>query len=276
MRAASSFCSSSSTACSALSISVSTSPMPRMRDAIQLRHEDAVERDALLERQRDVHRFLAGHRVEHEQPVGGLRRRADTLELLHQLLVDVQAAGGVEDDRVGTVLRQPLDAVADDGDGIRAVLAVDRYLDLATELLELVDRGGALKVGGDQTGIAPLLAEQQRQLRRGRRLARSLEPGEQDHRRRTAGEGELRAAGAHQRRQLLVDGPHDLLAGSEALQHLLAEGALAHLRDEILDDLEVDVGLEQREPDLAHRTRDRLLVELSAPPKVAERALKPV
>ena len=40
------------------------------------------------------------------------------------------------------------------------------------------------------------------------------------------------------------------------------------------DDREVDVGLEQREADLAHRARDRLLVELSLLPKVAESALE--
>ena len=73
-----------------------------------------------------------------------------------------------------------------------------------------------------------------------------------------------------------MDGFHDLLAGLQALQNLLAEGALAYLRDELLDDLEVDVGLEQGETDLAHRTGDRLFVELSAPAKVGESALEPV
>ena len=53
-----------------------------------------------------------------------------------------------------------------------------------------------------------------------------------------------------------------------------AERALAHLRDELLDDVEVDVRLEQREPDLAHRARDRLLVERAAALEVAERALE--
>jgi hypothetical protein len=62
---------------------------------------------------------------------------------------------------------------------------------------------------------------------------------------------------------------HDLLARRDALQHLLSERPLAHVRDEILDDLEVDVGLEQREADLTHRTRDRLLVELAAAAEVA-------
>ena len=72
-----------------------------------------------------------------------------------------------------------------------------------------------------------------------------------------------------------MDDLHDLLAGRDALQHVLAERALAHLSYEVLDDLEVDVRLEQREPDLPHRTGDRLLVETTSLTEVAERALKP-
>ena len=91
---------------------------------------------------------------------------------------------------------------------------------------------------------------------------------------RTAGERKPGGAGAHQRGQLVVDDLHDLLAGREALQDVLADRALADARDEIPHDLEVDVGLEQREPDLAHRARDRLLVEHAATAQVAERMLK--
>ena len=67
---------------------------------------------------------------------------------------------------------------------------------------------------------------------------------------------------------------HDLLAGSETLEDLGAERALAHTGDEVPDDLEVDVRLEQREPDLAHGLRDRLLVEPTALAQVAERRLE--
>ena len=82
----------------------------------------------------------------------------------------------------------------------------------------------------------------QRQLGGGRRLAGALQAGEQDD--GEAAEREPRRTGAHQLGQLLVDRLHDLLARSEALQHLLAEGLLAHAGDEVADDLEVDVGLE--------------------------------
>ena len=62
--------------------------------------------------------------------------------------------------------------------------------------------------------------------------------------------------------------------GVRLFAHVLAEGALANMRDEIARDLQVDVGLEQRETDLAHGARDRLLVERSASAEVAEGALQ--
>ena len=166
--------------------------------------------------------------------------------------------------------------VSHDLDGIRAVSAIDGNLDLPPELLELVDRCGTLEVGGDEPRLPAFLPQKQGELRRGRRLAGSLQAGKQDHRRRPARERKHRAAGAHQRGQLLVDHLHDLLARREALQDLLAEGALAHLGHEALDHLEVDVGLEQRKPDLAHRARDRFLIELPPPAEVAEGTLETV
>ena len=71
-----------------------------------------------------------------------------------------------------------------------------------------------------------------------------------------------------------MDDLHDLLAGRQALEDVLAERPLADARDEVADDREVDVGLEQREADLAHRARDRLLVEPALLAQVAEGALQ--
>jgi hypothetical protein len=73
-----------------------------------------------------------------------------------------------------------------------------------------------------------------------------------------------------------VDDPHDLLTGREALRDVGAERARPNALDEVLDDLEVDVCFEQREPDLTHRFRDPFFVELSTPADVAEGALEPV
>ena len=157
--------------------------------------------------------------------------------------------------------------------GSCGVQPVDGDLDLPPELLELLDRGRALEVAGDERRPLALLAQEERELRRRGRLARALEPREQDHRRRPP-EREPRVARAHERGQLLVHDLHDLLAGREALRDVLAERALLDRGREVLRDLEVDVGLEQREADLAHRLRDRLLVEPAAAAEAAEGRLE--
>ena len=154
--------------------------------------------------------------------------------------------------------------------------AVHGHLELPSELLELVDRGGALKIGGDEPGRLPFaLSQVERELGRGGGLARALEAAEEDHDGRSA-EDELRVARAHELGELLVDDLDDLLTGLEPLEHVLAGGPLAHGGDELLDDLEVDVGLEQGEADLARRARDGLLVEAGLAPEVAESVLEPV
>ncbi len=244
------------------------------RVSVELREDDAVEGDTLLERLRDRDRFLAGHRVEHEQDVRRLRRVAHRAELFHQRLVDVQPARGVEDDDVLALAPRLVDSRGHRLDRIGR--REDRDLELAAQLLELLDGGRAGEVGGDERGRVPLLAQEERELRGGRRLARALEAREQDHRRRTAGERELRVAAPHERGQLLVDDAHDLLPGREALRHVGAERPLAHPRDEVLHDLEVDVGLEQREADLAHGAGDRVLVEPAAAANVVQRLLEAV
>ncbi len=244
------------------------------RVAVELREDDAVERDPLVEGLRDGNRFLARHRVEHEQDVRGLGRLAHSRELFHQRLVDVQPPRRVEDDDVAALLLRLLDAVGDRLNGVRP--REDGNLELLSELLELVDGGRALQVGGDEGRRMPFLAQEQRELGGRCRLPRALEAREQDHGRRPPGEGDLGASAPHQVGQLLVDDLHDLLAGGEALGQLQAERARLHARDEVLDDLEVDVRLEERETDLAHRLRDGFLVELAAAADLAEGALEPV
>ena len=73
-----------------------------------------------------------------------------------------------------------------------------------------------------------------------------------------------------------MDELDDLLAGVEALEDVVAERGGLHARDEVLHDLEVDVGLEEGEPDLAHRLVDGVLVEPLGTAEVAQGRLEPV
>jgi hypothetical protein len=114
------------------------------------------------------------------------------------------------------------------------------------------------------------------QLAGGRGLARSLQAGHQDHGRRAVGHRQLGAGLAHQLGQLLVDDLHHLLAGRQAVEHVRSHRPLLDAGDEILDDAEVDVGLEQREPDLAHRLVDVVLAQPALAAEAVERRAQPV
>src|SRR5262249_23116647 len=118
------------------------------------------------------------------------------------------------------------------------------------------------------------LPQHQRELAGGGRLPRALEAGEEDRRRRARRERELRRPRAHELGELLVDDLHHLLAGRQALCDVLSQRALAHLGHELAGDVEVDVGLEECEPDLPHGAGERLLVERAAAAEVAEGLLE--
>ena len=68
--------------------------------AVELGQHHAGEADALTERLGGVDGVLADHRVEHEDHFVGVHGVADRAGLPHQLLVDAEAAGGVDDDDV--------------------------------------------------------------------------------------------------------------------------------------------------------------------------------
>ncbi len=232
---------------------------------IELRQQHAVELNPFRECLRHVDRVLAGHRVEHQEDVVGLGALADRRQLLHQLLVDVQASRRVDDHDVlagGAGLAQrpigDLDRIA------FGALLIDPGSGSLAHRDQLLDGRRALRVAGHQRGPLSILDEVLGELRAGGGLARALEPGHQDHGRPRAGKGQIAAGAAHQRGQLLVDDLHHLLAGVEAVEDPGPEAALLDLGGELLHDLEVDVGLEQREADLAHRAVDIRLGQLAS------------
>src|SRR5215218_2874762 len=96
-----------------------------------------------------------------------------------------------------------------------------------------------------------------------RRLAGPLEADQHEDLRRTLREGERLALIPENVDQLLVDNRDDCLTGRERLEDILANGALPYGSDEILGDLEIDVGLEQRTADFAHRLIDILLSQMA-------------
>ena len=68
--------------------------------AVHLGEHDAGERKLLVELVGGVDRVLSGHRVGDEQDFLRVEQLFQRLHLVHQLIVDVQTSGGIDDEHV--------------------------------------------------------------------------------------------------------------------------------------------------------------------------------
>ena len=243
--------------------------------AVHPGHHDAGDADRLVEGARGVHRVLAGHGVDHQQGLGRAGGGADGGHLVHQRLVDGQPAGGVEDDDVEHLAPGGIHGA--DGD-LKRRLAGDNgqagNAGLFGKLGELELGGRALGVEtGQQHLLALPLGETQRQLAGRRGLAGALQADHEDGHRRDGAQVDRHGAGAA---ELLdhhvVDDLHHLLAGRDAGQHFLADGAFADVGDEVLHHGQGDVGVQQGEADLAQGVGDVGLVQRAAAAQAVEDA----
>ena len=172
------------------------------RVAVELGHHDPVELDRGRELLGHVHRVLARHRVDDEQHRGGLHGAADVHQLVHELAVHVQPAGGIDDEHVLARGRGAVERPAGDVDRVAVgSLLVDVGAGLAADLDQLVDRRGAVDVaGGDGDRRVVLGAQVAGELGGGGRLARALQAGHQHDGGRAGREGQPDRGAAHQRR----------------------------------------------------------------------------
>ena len=228
--------------------------------AVELGEHDAGEADSVAERLGGVDRVLADHRVDDEQDLLRLDGVADVRGLLHHLGVDAEPAGGVDDDHVVLGPAGELDRVARDldrvADAVAGLRRVDRHAGPLADDLELVHRVGPLQVGGDEQRRVALLTQPAAQLAGERRLTGALQPGQHDHRRRLLGELQPPGLAAEDGDELLVDDLDDLLRRVQRAGYLLTAGPLLDRRDELAHHRQGDVGLEQRDADLARRRVD--------------------
>ena len=129
------------------------------RVAVQLRQDEAVDIERLVEAGRDVDRFLARHRVQDEQNLGRAHGGLDALQLVHQLGVDLKAASGVDDDDISPGLFGFRDAAPRDLGGIDFVAErEDRGFHLLADDLQLFDGRRSVHVRRDEHRVTALFA----------------------------------------------------------------------------------------------------------------------
>ena len=213
--------------------------------AVELGHNHAVEFQRLVERLGAVDGVLAGHRIDHQIHLVGTDPAIDHRELAHQLGIDVQPAGRVENHHVGAGLLGLLHRGLAQRHGIlRPQVGIDRQAELLAEHLQLLDGRRALQVGGHQHRLPAVQLEQPPELAAGGRLAGALQSAEHQHR-DAAAEMQRMVDRPHQVDQLLMDDVDQLLGGIERFEDRFADGLLADPVHEVLDHRQADVGLEQ-------------------------------
>ncbi len=210
----------------------------------------------------------------------GLSSFLSLLHLVHQLFVDVQAAGGVHDQRIAArVARLSASLSSEPSHQRRAgylafwVAFIELGFNGLGDDLKLLAGRRAIDVHRDQHRAMAAFFEPCGQLARCGRLAGALQSGHQDHRGRLRGESEAGRVLAQQRDQLVADDLDDLLGGRERGQHFGADGLDADLLDQVADHVEVDVGFEQRHANLAQGVADVLFGERALAAKALEGAL---
>ena len=112
------------------------------------------------------------------------------------------------------------------------------------------------------------------QLAAGGGFAGALQAGHENDRGRLRGELEAGGVFAEQCDQLVANDLDDLLGGRKRGEHFGADGLGADVLDEVVDDVEVDVGFEQGHADFAQGFGDVLFSERALAAEVLEGALQ--
>ena len=213
---------------------------------VELGHDDPVQAQGFIEGFGAVDGVLARHAVDDEIDLIGLNLFVDLFELLHQFGIDGQATCGVQDDDIG-VSRFGLDlAFAADRNGVGSPgFAEDLDPQLFAEDVELLDRSGALQVGGDEEGFELFLPDQKCQLAAGGRFSGPLQAAHHDGRQVAPFDRQVVVDGAEKVDELLENNLDELFMGPEGKQDPSSLGGGGHVRDELPHHVDADVRLDE-------------------------------
>ena len=200
--------------------------------------------------------------------------RLDALELIHELLIYMQAACGIDENIVVALVPCKRDRLFGCFNRILRPLFKDRYADLFAEHLKLFDSRGTVDIARDEHRSAAAVLEHERKLCAVRRFTCALKTAEHYHCRRMRSSRKAGLRAAHEVDKLFVDYLYDHLRGSKALHNIRADSSLGDLGGEILGYLVADVRLKQSHTHITHRRADIRLVEAALAFKTLERRFK--
>src|SRR5258708_3402298 len=161
---------------------------------------------------------------------------------------DVQTSSGVGQDEVGRGLFCCFEGGDADGRNVfRNAVGVEAELFLLGQNLELIDRGGTIKVARNQERIRSFFLQQAAKFRSGGRLARTVETDPQNTPRTF--DAKRGRAFTQKPYQLIVGNFVHFLAWLDSFKNFLADALLLNALNEFAGYLEVDVGGKQGSAD---------------------------
>ena len=188
----------------------------------------------------------------------GRSGRVHLSDLIHHVVVDVQATRRVDDQYVDVRSTRLFESALCDGRRhLCGVARTEPCADFAGQSLQLQDRSRPMHVDADQHDRLRLLFDEPtRQLGCRRRFARALQAGQHDHDRRLCFQVELDRLRSQESDQLGLNNLDQRLARREALANFLANSPFADSLDERLYDRQSDIRLEERHAHLAQGVLD--------------------
>ena len=202
-------------------------------------------------------RFLTDHRIHHQQHLIGLHSGADPHHLLHHLGVDLEATGGVDQERVEPFL---LRLGQTSGRNVfRFGLSTEAehlHIDLSTERFQLLDGGWSVNVGAHHQGSSPLILEVEAQLGRCGGFTGTLKAGHQHDGGSFSRLGQRSVIAPHDLHELFMDHLDELLIRADPAHHLRTNGFVADLSHELLHHRQADVGFQQGPTDVLQGSID--------------------
>jgi len=234
--------------------------------AVHLGEDGAGDGEEIVEGLGGVDGVLAGHGVGDEEDLAGVEKLFELRHLVHEGGVDLVAAGGVDDEHVAAEVGGfafGFFGEAEDGVGAGFFFGDFAFVEMggdgAGDDGELLAGGGTVDVHRYQHRPVAGFFEPLGEFAAGGRFAGALEAGHQDDGWRLGGFLEAGGVFAEDVDEFVVDDFDDLLGGGEGGGDFFAESAGADVLDELVDDGEVDVGLEEGEADLAEGVGDVLV-----------------
>ncbi len=220
---------------------------------------------------------LSRHGVNHEEALVRADRGVDLLDLGHQLFVDVQTTGGIDDENVVNASFRLFKRGA--SDVCRAVLRLGREVvgaHLRGKAFELQHGRRTADVSTDEEYALTLSLDQPAsQFGGGGRFACPLQTGQQDDHRRLGPQIDAGPGATHQFDQFLVQDADESLARGEARGHLDAHSLRLDGIDEAADDGKRYIRFQEGNPHFTQGRADILFRDAPAPPEAVQGAREP-